>query len=373
MEIRNFKLLALCLLFFPFLGVGNVIGNSTFLQCWQIASSIIIAIYLLKKRKMLKISPPVLILLLFSSYEMVTSIYNGVFTYGIAFSIFYRVLSAIFITYQFDRKDYDFIHVLHIILSILVIINFPSVLNSIQLSEYDKIFLLGGKNTLAIFAVSSIFFCYLSDYIRHGRTTRIGYCVIVLNLATMFLGGSSTGIIIGIVMAMFTVFGKWIKINPYCYIILYIVALFLVLHSELIENIPLLYDFITNSLNKNLTFTSRTAIWGNSRRYIADNMLGYGRGNQIVYSFTHSTNENHNAILELLLADGAPGLGLFLMYLCACIKTKKNIAENRAILNVCFFTIFALMCVGLVESIINNNILWWLMLITYYMREYKRD
>ncbi len=358
------KNIILMLTFLPFVGVGGMFGNALILHALQILSSVILTVAILTDLRHFKITSLHIVLVLFSIYELFAALYNGTVSFGILFAIYFRFISIVYIIKSYQKKDYAFIRSLSWLLNILLIINLPSIFGSLNLPEYQKVFLLGGKNSLAIVAVSSMFFNYLNTLIFSSKISKWGYLIMALDLITLFLSGSSTGMFVGIIMLLFVFLGEHFNIRFRYYVLVYAVFLCFIFNTKLIENIPFLYNYITGSLNKNLTFTGRTAIWDHSLHYISNNFFGYGRGNDIIVSFTGTVSECHNAFLELLLASGIPGLVLFIVFLFDCVDTRGKKMKNKA-LNICFFAIFAILVLGLTESVINSAILWWIMAITF--------
>lgn len=370
--VNLLKVIVLGVAFFPFLGTSRIIGNENVFHVLQILSSLIVTCFVIKDFKNVRLNLPTVFLLLFSLYELLVSLYNGVLSLGILFAIYFRFISVLYIIKSFSIKDYSFVRAVSIILNLLVVINLPSVIGSISMSEYDKVFMLGGKNALAAVALSAIFFNYLDYYLRASKMTKLGYSMVALSLATTLLSGSSTGIVVGVVLTLFVIFGEKMNIKFRYYVLLYLAVLFLLFNTDMIKDISFLYDFITGALNKDLTFTGRTSIWNNAFKSISENFWGYGRGNEVIALFTGATNECHNSILELMLASGIPGLMLFIGFLISCV-TGKCCNKNKKIMSVCYFAIFAFMILGLTESRINDVVFWWVMIVTYCEGRYDND
>ena len=102
---------------------------------------------------------------------------------------------------------------------------------------------------------------------------------------------------------------------------IYILIFFAIIIYRLQE--VLLGDFITNTLNKSLTFTGRTYIWDFVLNIIRDSwFLGFGRGTDIIGQNFSYASEAHNGFLEVLLYTGAIGLIFFVMIL---LKVAKNL------------------------------------------------
>lgn len=363
-----FRYLIYIMIVFPFLHVESIFSNTVLLHILQIFSSFIFLLLVLKERENIKINYMYIGLIMFSIYEMFISVFHGTLSLGIVFGIFFRIISIVYFCLCIQKKRYDIFNVIRLLLNFLIIINLPSVIKALSLPEYQKVYLLGGKNALSTIVVSAMFFNYLSSCLK---STKMNYIMIFLDMITLLLSGSSTGIIIGLLMIIFIVFMSNFNIKSIYYIIIYCILLVLVFNPTLIRNIDFLYNFITNFLNKNLTFTGRTIIWQTALKYIQSNFWGFGRGNSIIIQATGSIDECHNAILELLLCTGAPGLILFFNYFVTCMKIKKQ-SFNKRMINICIFTIFAFFIIGLTESTIFKIELWWIISITYCIGKYYK-
>lgn len=352
----------LCIILLPFSNINAMVSYKSLLYILQIISALIMTIIILKEWKSIKIDSITILLALFCTYQFLISIINSTITMGIMFNIYFLFISIIFIKKSFEKEDYKILQALYILSSFIMIINIPSLIKSIPMPEYKKVFLIGGKNALSIIAILAIYYNYIYNYIYNKKMTKIGILFLLIDLSTLLLSGSSTGIIVGIIMTFFVVFASNLNINSKWYFIIYFLALLLIFNTNNINNIDFLYNFITNTLNKDLTFTGRTIIWQNVGEYIGKNIWGYGRGNSIVLRITGSLNECHNAILELILSGGVPSLILFVLFVYKCLNTKQ---KKNKLINISRFIIFVFGVIGLTESIIYNMNLWWILIITY--------
>ncbi len=363
--------LCLCFAFFPYVGLSNIIGNESLLNILKIVSLLFFSVNLFKEFRFKTLNINIYPLILFTLYSIFVLLYNSNVSGGIIFGIIFTLVSSLYLMISFENKRYEVIKALYILFNISILLNFYSVITSLSLTEYHKLFLLGGKNSLTIFCISSIYFSYLYFFLFSKKYTFFGIISIILSILTLLLSGSSTGLIIGILIILAIFFVKKINIKFKYYFIIYIVLLFLVLNSQFFLKIPFIYEFITLKLNKDLSFTGRTNIWNKVLFYIRNNFLGYGRGNSIVSTFT-LTNECHNAILELMLCDGYPGLLFFIMYMYKIFK--KNISSYKQnLMNISKFIIFCIFLLGLTESIIYKIELWWILIITFSINYYELE
>ena len=361
---RVAKIVLLGIAFFPFLNTEKLFVTPQLYDIFRGISSIILTIAVLRNFKMNKITPLHIILLLFSVYELAISMKYGTLTAGIVFAMYYRIVSVFYIIKSFAKKDYTFIFVISCLLNILVLADFPSVLNALSVAEYDKTFLLGGKNSLALIVIPAIFFSQLYAYLSSKKYSIWQSLMLVVDLLTLLLCGSSTGLIIGVFMTMFALFGKRLNISFKFYVVLFILVLFAVFNITLIKDNTAINDFLAGSMNKDLTFSGRTNLWNMSLKYIVGNFWGYGRGNEVLLHLTGYLNETHNTFLEILLSDGIPGITLFVLYLINCIKGKLHTRKNKYI-NVCMFAFFSFMLLSVSESIACYVVLWWIMTIIF--------
>ena len=361
---RIAKIILLSIAFFPFLNTEKLFVTSQLYDIFRGISSIILTIAVLHNFKMNKITSLHVILLLFSVYELAISMKHGTLTAGIVFAMYYRIVSVFYIIKSFAKKDYTFIFVISCLLNILILVNFPSVINSLSIAEYDKAFLLGGKNSLSLVVIPAIFFSQLYVYMSSKKYSVWQLIMLVVDLLTLLLCGSSTGLIIGVFMTMFILFGERLNISFKYYAIFFVLAMFIVFNITLIRDNTAINDFLADAMNKDLTFSGRTNLWNMSMKYIGENFWGYGRGNEILLHLTGYLNETHNTFLEILLSDGFPGIILFILYLANCIKGKLYTRKNKYI-NVCIFAFFSFMLLSLSESIACYTVLWWIMTIIF--------
>ncbi len=363
------SVIILCIIFLPFMNITKLVNNKIVINGLQLFSTIIIALIIINRRKEIKFDSITIVLFLFCVYQIMISMINNTITVGIIYSTFFLFTSVTFIKNSFEKNDYTIVHALHILLSVIVVVNFPSVVKSISVSEYAKEFLLLSKNSMSMVVISAIFFNYLYSYIYNKKLSIINIILLVIDIISLLIGGGSTSLIIGLLIIAYFVFLKNINIKTKYFFILYIIALVFIFNTKLIENIDFLYDFITNSLNKNITFTGRTYIWDVALNAINGNFWGYGRANSVIFNAVGDVNECHNALLELTLCGGLPSLVLFIIYLYKCLKLK----EKNKLNNFSNFIVFVYFIIGLTESIIYHAYLWWILIIIYCINKNSKE
>lgn len=363
-----FHTLLLVLVIFPFVSLSSVIKNEDILRALMVFSAAILTFLTFRESTSLFINPPLVTLFLLSLYLLMISIYHSTLTYGILFSIYFPCISSLYILVNLKKKNYTFFIALYYIFNLSILLNFPSIISSINLPEYKKVFFLVGKNAVTLLCISTLFYNELYIYTFKKKKNIFNRLMTLLTFLTMFLSGSSTAIIVGVVLIVFFLKPKMIKINLKLYISLYLILIVLVFNSDYISQIPIVNDFITQTLNKNLSFTGRTNIWEKVIQYININPYGYGKGNSVISSFTE-TNEAHNAFLELILTGGYPSLMLFITFLFNVFKSTHRV-KNNYLFEFSKFILFCFFVLGLTESIIYNINLWWVLIIVYGMNKY---
>lgn len=353
-----------CALIFPFIGTNFISNAETFLKIYRCMSAIIITFLTFNKKLSIKFDSVTGIFLSYSIYQIIISMLNGTLSTGILFSIYFQLISLIFLQNKILENDYNFIYALCLLYNIILLLNIPSLIEQLQFTAYNRNFLIGGKNALAVFCIPSIYYNYLSMMLKNRKINLKGMIFIVIAIFTPLIGGSSTGFIASVIVIICVVFRKVnIKINVLYFV--YVGVLLIMLNANLLNNIPIINSFITETLNKDLTFTGRTFIWNKSLFFIKNNFLGYGRGNNLLLNYFNGINECHNIFLQVLLDGGIISLILFLLYFFKCQIFKGNFDKNsKIIINVSKLTIFSLMIIGLTESIIYKLDLWWILLIT---------
>lgn len=368
------KILFYCILILPFLNEKIFFYNKTIINALKIIAAVYFTINIIKDTKNLKLTKTDIILVLFSLYSFFITIYNSLLSFGVFFSIYFLVVSTLFLKKNIIKNDYSYLMALYIIHNLLLLLNLPSLITQLSVTGYNRMFFLGGKNALTLFCIMTIFYNYIIYYLLHKKVKIKYIFFILLSIITVILGGSSTGLVIMLAMILVILFNKKVKFNSLLLYSVYIIAFFVLMNSNIIEKIPFLYHFITEILGKDITFTYRTVIWQHSLNYISQNIWGYGIGNSILLRDLYylNINECHNMIIQLLFDGGIILLTLFITYFIFCNNESRG-NKNKSLVNLVKYTIFIVFLLGLTESICYKIDLWYLFLILSVSQHIKEE
>lgn len=338
--------------FLSILDIKDTLQEETY-QSWQSIAMVILAILLLVKSESVRMSWCVR---LFGFYEAVIlasgALHNG-FSPGMAVTIAASVI--LFALLQTDFY-YEMLSAICIVVVGALLINFPGMFP--KLNDPNAEFFIGGKNYLGIFLIPGIFLLMLNSLERHARLTKPVLAAVVLALITIWLGASSTGIVVAICAAFFWNRSRKKKpsVKLYICVLLAVYALFLVF-TEYFFNTELWLSF-TELFGKESNLTSRTEIWRVAVKLVTQNPLfGVGRGATIEFvnnlDKLKEMTEAHNFILEILFEGGIVAL---LMYAVLFMKMINRLDMNKKKHRFVFVALFVILINGLTESV-NNNFL----------------
>lgn len=288
----------------------------------------------------------------------------GTLTIGILFSIGIFLAFFKYISHAMNNFS-ELIRGLYYLFATVVLINFLTMLlGGIAHDSYGfPIYLLGGKNSVAITALPTIPIVYIYSYFIHEKLKIIPLLLILISIISIYISESGTGIVIALLSILFVFAPKRFFPSFFSYFFIYVVTFLSIVIFRLQE--VFLGNFIVNVLHKDITLTGRTYIWDWVISYIKQSwLLGYGRGNDIVN--THFTNlyEAHNGILEILLFTGV--LGLFFFFLILLLVGQKLSMNRRHIFSkLLAFSIFCYLIIGLTESVYNSTEFWMLLVISF--------
>ncbi len=346
-------ILLFILLILPFmsiLGIKNAISPLAY-QTWQVFSLAIFAFIIFIRAKEIKINIGVVLFTLFQTVFLLSSTLNN----GVSLGITVVSLMAILI-FAMLQSDYyrEFMMAVSIIAVASVIINVPSLIKNF--SEQNAEFFIGGKNSFSIFIIPGIFIMLLNSLEKNKKITVFSVLMTIFSLFTVFLGGSTTGIIVSICTVLLLLLAIKFRPNKTVYLaVILIIYVLLIVFTEFLLNTDLMTELLTN-LGKNNTLTSRTTIWEISKEQIKNNWLfGSGRGSVIGFknkwgSYVEYT-EAHNIILEILMCGGVVAFVLFFVLIFKAVK-KLNIKNEKH--KIIFIALCATLINGLTESTINN-------------------
>ncbi|MFS8351790.1 O-antigen ligase family protein [Bacillus nitratireducens] len=225
------------------------------------------------------------------------------------------------------------------------------------------IYLLEGKNAIALTTLPTIPIVYLYSYTIHKKMKTLPLLLILICSISIYLSDSGTGIMVSFLTILFIFLPKKVFPTFKTYLYIYIVIFFTIIVFRLQE--LLFGDFIINVLHKDMTFTGRTYIWDVVLNVIKESwILGFGGGNDIISYYFFNLNETHNAVLEILMYSGLLGI-LFFLIILFVVGNKLSINKDHIISKILSFSIFAYMILGLTESVFYKKEFWILLIISY--------
>lgn len=324
---------------------------------WQ-ATVIVVALVLLFKR----ITVFNVMIIVYMAVILFSAVINNTLTGGILFNTLLLIALCIYVSNAI-KNPAEFFKGMYYLFSTIILLNFFTILNNGITIIIDPIYLLGGKNALAMTILPAIAMILLYSYITYQKIKSVPLIIVMVGLASIFLTGSGTGVIVAILLTIFLL--GWKKHLPSFkkYLVIYSIIFFAIVIFRLQD--VLFGSFITDTLNKTITFTGRTYIWDFVLSIIGDSwFLGFGRGTNLINQYFPHVSEAHNGFLEVLLYSGVLGVTFFLVIL---LKVAKNLAffKKHVISKLLSFSIFAYMVLGLAESVFYKKE-FWILLVTSY-------
>lgn len=330
---------------------------------WRLLVVLVVVYIILKLGKL---NSFIIFLVVFSLITILTSSLNNNITLGIFYSII-TVFGFCALLDYYSKNFQEMIKGLYYLFSSVIILNFILMIlypNGLVLGEnYNPIHLLGAKNGIQMVVLPAMTIILIYSYCFYNKLKMFPLLLLLLSLTTLFITSSGTAIVILILVSIFLITYKKYTFSIKTYLLVYISLYFSIVIFRLQE--VLFGNFIVNVLEKDITFTGRTHVWDIVLYYLKYSwIIGYGRGNNIIFTETSYLNEAHNGFLEILLSSGVIGLLSFIIILYIVgkklSKYKKNISSK-----ILTFSIFAYMVIGLTESVFNRIEFWLLLVIAY--------
>lgn len=364
-------ILVYSILLIPFLGIAYFNKYESIINLLKVLSIGIISLFALKDYNKIKFNNATITVILFALYEILISLLHSNLSSGILFANYFLMMILIFTQQQLSKKHYNFIYALCIVHNIIMLLNIPSLITQMSVSTYNRVYFLGGKNSIIMFALPTIFYNYLTSYLKSDKLTFFNKIMVFVSIISPLLCSSTTGFLVASLVAVSLFLQNKFKINfKYLYIV-YIVFLLAILNIEKFSNISFINDLIVNKMNKDLTFTGRSNIWHVSLELIKSNLLGFGRGNSILSGIFNGINECHNIFIQLLFDGGIPALLMFLYYFYVCHKSNNEKNNLDKPIQFAKIVIFSFMFLGLTESMSYAINLWIILTILNYLNNFE--
>lgn len=334
--------------------VAPLIFNSDITLILQTLIAAILVFSLILNRRKLDLFDATL--LFFGAYGSLITLARGIETAGVIYSLMILPLVAVYTKHEIQKSNLIFknIYVVHVL---VVLANFVTMFFHSIDDKGAAHYLIGGKNALTIFLVPAMFYIAYYSHLKYGKLTSKNLALIIISVATLIIGGSSTAIVIALLAALSILFIHRIGFSHVFYFTAFVVMQIFTVSAHLLYEIPYLSDFITNFLGKDLTFSGRTHVWEITTNAINSSFFGYGKGNSIVSSQIPTLSESHNMVLEIMLTGGVILLVIFGIIALGVFSFKKT-KENRNLYHLSAFFMFLYFVLGLTESVPFKVDLW---------------
>lgn len=233
---------------------------------------------------------------------------------------------------------------------------------------------LGADNYFVIWAVPAFLVAYLyKEYT--GKSTR-SYLLIMVTVITQFIHGSATGLVAIIIFAIWLVIPGLRKVmTP---LVCAIAAVVLFTTIVIFQTSDYLEPIVTGILGKNMTFSNRLLIWGNSIVAIlqsplwghgilasqqATELLGKAVGGLVHTSATHC----HCQFLQVAFQSGISGI---IIYCIMLVKSFVRCNKHKAslIAQACTICLF-IFCVISITEVYEYPQMYMLFILPFYMDE----
>jgi len=341
------------ILLIPFLSIWGIKSRlpEGVYQAWQVASVSCMLLLVFLVAKKIKVNWAIFLFGLYQAVVLISTTLNHGFSPGI-FTVTVGVI-CVFMLLQ-SPFYFDILSAFCRIVVVSAIVNFLTMLPNLQ-DEYAQYF-IGGKNSLGMFLIPGVFLLLIKSKDYSDKLTRVDTYVVGLCLFSVFLGGSTTGIVVVLFAIGLLVLSKAItpQKRTYLLVILFFYALLLLLADYFLPS--RLWITFTSFFDKSNTLTSRTTIWTIVKEIIRENWLfGSGRGTQIAHITSWGTSsimtEAHNFILEILMEGGIVALVLYTSLFYKAVKHLDMKDERNRLV---FISLCVLLINGLTESTLNN-------------------
>ena len=329
-EIAPLRICIFIFSIFPFLGIGGIektLGE-TIRQAWQIAGVGLLFVELVLQN-LVKWDDYIVYFAMEQLFILFVTTMKSKFLMGLLITTLANILIALLI--RNDRVN--FLYAISVCMIIVVVINAFSMLR-LGTGGFNKVYFIGGKNTLSIVLVPGSFVIYLLEqeieaqakrldgYARYRMADtalflkRIFYVYSIIAIGSVFYGRSGTGIIMSLITLVTLLAVDRISINKRLIFMGLSVVYGVILFGDAIFTSDLWIDF-TTALDKDPTLTYRTVVWAEAMKTFKKNlMMGIGKVFWLPFvdnfGVQRAVSEAHNFLLQILCSGGL--IDLFLNY-----------------------------------------------------------
>lgn len=254
------------------------------------------------------------------------------------------------------------VSVFYIWTSFMVMILFPHGLymSSLGSSIVRAQWLFGSKNNIPIYMI--IFSTVIMAITLHEENTRTRTKNAIMNISVLlacfestsasetkviFMKGSSTGIIVSMVMILVLLYvniPKWLLRHKFEFLNVKNVMLAIAAMNIIVlggANISFIKNFIENYMHKNMTFSGRVYVWTNCIPYIMKSpIVGHGYVSKVFW--TNGATSTYNIFLGIIEYYGIPSL-ILLILAALTLKTSKKISTQVMLMGIFLVAVNGLM------------------------------
>lgn len=330
-----------------------------------ISTTILIYVYI-KEKRFDKFT--ILFLTYFMVMFLITIFKGGEIVYSISSSI--PIIGLILLVKKMFDENGNTLAVLNVVFSSLVYINLLHILlfdPFVKESSANAIYFLGNRNQLAPIIFPALAISYANSITKFGKLNYQAISVILAVILTVVMTKSATAFVgVLLIVLYFLIFHGRKNIKYINYKNILLVISFVFVFIVLLRQQDMFAIFIEGVLGKDLTFSTRTAIWDRSLDMIKENIcFGYGEIGTprfIVFSDIRR-RDAHNIYLQLLLRGGLSLLVMYIANLIYSIKSSKIINDSRAFV----LYIILVMHILMMMEVYNLNTIFLLFLVSYIL------
>jgi len=348
----------------PFLGLNGVrerLGEDVLLS-YQTGAMLVLCAMVFMRARWVRVDLFSGLYVLLQGLIVVVTTVN----YGFSAGIMVSVCAGIFLVLLIQKDGVIIFKGLAVIGIVAAIWNILDLLR-LGTSEHTLYF-VGGKNAFSMFLVPVGFAVIINKLVRSGRIGTAEILFVLLVVGSVFWAGSAAGIVTALAMV-----GSLLLVRRYkpkvsmAVLIVAGVYVLIAFFTEVFMNTGWWFRF-TQWMGKDVTLTSRFAIWDRVLEMIGENWLfGLGRGAEIkfvnAWGRTKISSEAHNFLLELLLEGGVTGLALFCGYFWLAVR---RLDMNSKLHRVVLMANMVILVNGLVESVNNKMVVSLFVAMAYY-------
>lgn len=213
------------------------------------------------------------------------------------------------------------------LLNFLLMFLYPNGLYKV--SSYHTAHLLGDDNAIAYIVLPGVVCVVAYSYYLYGKMKLFALIDIIVAELTFFRVWTVSAMVCCTLLIIFLVLiDKNIDFPPYIYLVAFILSVLLILFGT---SVPFISNFITTTLQKDVSFGGRIYLWASALEMISKSpFLGYGgffhNGRWVAGSWGISY-PCHTPYLQMLI-DG--GICLFSVFLAITIKAFASLNKFKS-------------------------------------------